>query len=521
MVLEDLIAEKTEEALKRLQEKLPEGTKISTHNDALTQIYWMNIEKDEQLTLLANEYDVWSNLKDEYYWRAIQSLEAIKKVNPNHPLLEKEMREKLKIISIDQIYRGKSVAVNMPIFKDVWLSLKGDGQVKTTALADLVTDEEVKKAVNDGFWYYLDHTEKDQAQTFLCEILYDKQSFSNLDFDEGINRIYKLTTEINLDHFQGSDLMNYLKWYPMQNDAIRNVKLGYEADLLSGLLLAPVVKQIPNISFCVGEDIINRLYSFLTKEIIKTSSIQKAAGKAFEESLEGVIRNDPGYGYNSDDNEGKIRMLHKMLLNPQEHIENAWKNVGNDGHKISELPESFLLKYASTEQKLEAIAGIESKVLLDGKFQARAYRSWESFVKDDILSPSQIGHHRQNLLKSYYEQKQRPAGKELLELQSSVSSFNDINNNGSFTGPEWMHKVNAYLFMDFILRHKVSEANEILIFYNDSVKALLKFEKNIEEYKTKHRTPYVPIGIHKEDACFPYFNILKSRVDRYLPQIIK
>ena len=208
-MLEEFIKKRFENSKKSLDESELAGL----NEDGSLNIWYFSGKSYSDFSISMLETCFWHNLNVETYWRALSDLEVIGKKNPN--FFSSEDLIKIKSIMVEQLIEGKKVASNTPLYSDMWVKFKADSSL----IKDFITEDDIGRAVNDGFFHSLNETGNDSNRRFgnreLSNILGYENFFDVFDFEKGANR------SLNLDDgliFSGDEdfIQDYFLWYSIQ-----------------------------------------------------------------------------------------------------------------------------------------------------------------------------------------------------------------------------------------------------------------------------------------------------------------
>ena len=454
--------------------------------------------KTEQIPDAGLEFLVWDEFLGKRYWRGVQELSRMfTRVSASSRFSEEDLL-KLTRSAIDQVYGGEEIAARVPMYSDVWNDF---GSKDESPLKKFVTHEDMKRALNTGFWDCLEKStdlkKLDHAGQELGKIFEYTSFYTDFDYRAGIEKAVALPFVSEIRGFGNWDL--YLIWYLSQDEQIRR-----ESDIDKGLevrgkLAAPLVHSIFDTSEYDSHAVkFRRLLSyFMVPDLIKTKSIQSVLGNFFERELESALRGDD---YDSE----HFNIVKRNLLDAEERARIV---VGKEEIDVRKVHSDFE-RYIPKEYYTSYIADLKEKLLSKERFDPNAFCEWDSGNVLGKISGSQHSLVKNHALFKYLEESPRPGIKTVKTLYQHIKHGDK----------PMLYTAKGGIFSDFIFRREWKYANDILLmFQNEMVQSrhCWTFLQGIVKYVEQHgKIPLREDGLDIK-RCFPSYNMIPDFAQRY------
>ncbi|PLW80668.1 hypothetical protein C0585_01355 [Candidatus Woesearchaeota archaeon] len=489
-MLEEFIKERFENSKKSLDESELEGL----NEDGSLDIWFFSGKSYSDFSIGMLETCFWHNLGVDTYWRALSDLEVIYKKSPN--FFSSDDLIKIKSIMVEQLIEGKEVASNTPLYSDMWVKFKADN----SPIKDFITEEDIGRAVNDGFFHSLIETGNDSNRLFgnreLSRILEYENFFDVFDFNKGVERSLNLNDGLI---FSGDEdfIQDYFLWYSIQERVI-DKKLDYETGLVAkGKALSPLIRTIlytNNDEF--GDEKLKKLMNYVIDgNLYRTPLLQDVFGEVFEYSLDlgfkGEYYEFPGWAFHISE---------KNLVDKEQHVRTAWKKNKEDISLDKVVDE--VKKYVPKESIQGHVEYLQNKIKDMKRLDMELYDKWKSLDENLQVSSKVKKEGIKDMFDVYTDQKVRPS-KDTISLLSY-----DVEKRKS-------QKIDAYLFADMVSKDLIKKANDMLREYNDNgtPTQIKVFHEKLEEYVGEHGPIFVKKWNLNENHVYPYINLVANLAD--------
>ncbi len=510
---EIVITERMNGASEKIKSQHPEFVKDSKINR------WELEASRDKIPDSGLEYLIMYNLKEELYWRALAELKTL--CNKKADYFTNCDLQRIAETLIQQVMEGKKVASSVPLYSDVFLKIGS----KESPVASYVKDNHRERAINFGFWSLLkanEYTNWNQRGTYDYETSLQESAvrelnrlfecegfFDYFDFRNGAEKAKEIP--FNIRFWNKLNINKYMRWLLVQEEEIYKKVERKDKDKIFGTLAAPLVYELYSYKDYEESKFLKKLASFFIRgNVIKTESIQKVLGRVFELELIKGFSYRGGEYFDSNLSDG----LEKVLENPKEHIDFAWKNSGEV--KLDKIGSSTS-KYIPSEIKKSYVDRLIEEVKAMDRFDITLFSRWmsDSYVRELVPSVTH-GLIKNKTLEKYFSQKQRPSSKDLISLKHIVGR-GELGSN--YIGD----KARGYLFMDFLIRKKFKDANEILLDYNTgkyfegsfaTEREEREFRQSTINYADKHgKVKLTKEGVEK-GKCYPHYNKIPDFVEQ-------
>ncbi len=500
MALEELIKAKRSKAAEKLKSAHPELVQGIDIEQWGSNLPFRNAYKI--CPVESREFLAWDDILYHYYWRSFNHVEQLEKQGFKNPLTAED-KKILTELMIEQIAKGEHVAIGIPIYSDVW-GLVGK---KGSPLESYVTDEHKRKAVNEGFWSAFNYTENSRNPTSggreLTRIIDYEDFYKYFDFKEGAKRALALPENLNLTEFDSWN--HYMRWYLVQEIALVHNLPKDKINDTRGKLLAPLVKYLIGTSDAAQNVSLRKLANFFIQgEMISSKPMQNMLGEVFEYELSRAFDN-PNYF-----DAIRFEICAKNLLERNKHAAKVWKEV--QGNVDLSRLEKDVANYVTKEAYDAHLQKLKLSMQEMQRFDAKLFREWANLdLRKYNISKAAHGKIRNQAIEVYFKQKTRPSGDDVLSLVYCASG-------GSNYMPE---KIKGFAFADLLRRKKWSDANDLLLKYQNLTLALMNhFYQGISDHYKMHGSLYMNEEALETTACYPKYNAIIDFHKRF-PQAFK
>jgi len=457
------------------------------------------IDKEEPVI---TEYLSWYNLDKKFYWRSLSCLKILQDKKELDSRFSDEDLSEITRIMVNQTMEGEAVASSVPLYRDVWEKLGEED----SPLAEFVTEEDKKIAVNYGFWDCLskikDRRMKTGAQREFGQIRGYKDFFKYFDFKQGVEEARKMSDDLTLG--TAYDFNSYLSWFFIQQEEIYCELDKKEADKTAAKLVAPILEIITgHYEDFNGEGNLRKMIDmFVSQDIALTKPIQRVLGEAFEYEL--------GLAYEDDDYCSRVLKICESNLsdeNKEQHARAVWEEQEDIDFFTFDKE---IRKYIPNQRYQEYAQNLKEKIQAKKRFDFDLFARWIDLNENSGITKQARGILKNKMLETYVSQKQRPSGKTIdslshLALDSFyIEKLGSHYERGSLLGS---------IFPDMILKGMFSEANDFIISYSDRpYKQKKLFSEAFEDYVKLHGKIKFPKNMLGEKALYPKYNLLKDSV---------
>jgi hypothetical protein len=488
-MLEDLIPLKLEKCCESAKADYPEWFSKGKFDE-----YHQHSLIDKNFPLQIREIFFWKELEIERYWGGIHYLKKL--TDEKNDYFSAEDLKDITQVVLGQIKKGKIVAAGHALHSHVFSELEG------SVLEKFVTEEDKRYAINAGFWESLEFTaseKKSPNDDELATILYNKAFFKYYDFEAGVERAAKIADSINLERFSGFNL--YMKWYLVQETAIRSTFDGSKADEVCAKLVAPVVRQLyleSSSNYDESAALKSLARFFVRGNMIKTAAMQRTLGEMFELELQNGIT-----GYSDSFDADILENCSRMILDSEARASKIWE-LNKKDMDLAEICNG-VEKYIPKEAYQKYIDRVKEELLKEDKFNSSAFSKWMEEKIASRVSKSIHSQVRNKVLEKYYSQKPRPKAESVLALKYYVTQISD---------EDMREKLAGFIFSDLLNKGKFSEANEFLFrhdketTYTARERKMQTFYAGIVDYvKTHGPIKLDPKGLEAK-TCYPKYNAI-------------